>query len=256
MRVYLDLAVLLNVLVDLLLLLGTNRLAGRPPGWKRSVPAAVLGGIYGGMCLLPGLAFLGKLHWRLVFLGLMGTIAFGIGRQAWIRCGLFTLLSMSLAGIALAVGVGGFWMPVLSAGAMWLLCRVCFRTAAAREYVPLEIVFRGRKVRLTALRDTGNTLRDPVTGEQVLVIGPEAAAQLTGLTQSQLRAPLDTMTLGVLPGLRLIPYRAVGQPGGMMLGMRFREVTLGGSRGAAVVAFASEQIGGKDGYEALTGGVI
>ena len=50
MVLYVDLVVLLNFLVDLLLILGTNRLAGYPPGLKRAVPAALLGGAYAGGC--------------------------------------------------------------------------------------------------------------------------------------------------------------------------------------------------------------
>ena len=71
MEVYLDLMVLLNAVVDLLLLVGTNRLTGFPTQWKRVLPAAVLGGCYSGACLLRGFRFLGGLLWRGVFLGLI-----------------------------------------------------------------------------------------------------------------------------------------------------------------------------------------
>ena len=67
MRIYLDLAVLLNFLVDGLLLLGTNRLAGHPPQWRRCALAAAVGAIYGGVCLLPGLRFaagLFRIGWK------------------------------------------------------------------------------------------------------------------------------------------------------------------------------------------------
>lgn len=257
MRVYLDLAVLLNFLVDGLLLLGTNRLAGHPSGWGRCALAAAVGGGYSGMCLLRGFRFLGNTFWRLVFLGLMGAIAFGTDKSGWKRCGLFVLLSMALGGIALGLGGGSFPMLVLSAGGVWLLCRIGFGgTVGGREYVPLEIRYRDNVLRLTALRDTGNTLRDPITGEPVLVIGSDAAMRLTGLTADQLRSPLETLGKQVLPGLRLIPYRAVGQPGGMLLGLRLGDVRLGGRKASALVAFAPEKIGGSDGYQALTGGVL
>ena len=48
MRVYLDLVILLNFLVDYLLLLGTNRISGFPLTPGRTALAAVLGGIYFG----------------------------------------------------------------------------------------------------------------------------------------------------------------------------------------------------------------
>ena len=125
-----------------------------------------------------------------------------------------------------------------------------------KEYTNLTIAYGGNVVRLIALRDSGNTLRDPITGEQVLVISAGAARRLTGLTEEQLRAPLETLASSIIPGLRLIPYRAVGQGSGMLLGMRFEEVTVGPRKQSAVVAFAPEGLGNGSMYQALTGGAI
>ena len=69
---YLDVLGALNFGVDLLLLLATNRLAGYPTALGRLVPAAVIGGVYGCACILPGLYFLAGTVWRMVFLGIMG----------------------------------------------------------------------------------------------------------------------------------------------------------------------------------------
>ena len=75
MTVYLDLVMGLNFAVDFLLLLGTNSLAGFPPGVRRNLWASALGAVYGAGCLLPGMGFLGNSFWRLVFLALMGAAA-------------------------------------------------------------------------------------------------------------------------------------------------------------------------------------
>ncbi len=257
MTVYLDLAVLLNFVIDLMLLLGTNRLAGFPAAPGRSAGAAALGAVYGGACLLPGFFFLGNLLWRVVCMGLMGLIAFGWNRSAVMRTGLFVLLSMALGGLALAVGSGSFWAGILCAVGLWLLCAVGFGgKAGQREYMPLRICREDREVNLIALRDTGNTLCDPITGEQVLIIGPAAAAKLTGLTQQQLASPLETMASKPIPGLRIIPYRAVGRSGGMLLALRFRDVQVGKKRMDALVAFAPEGLETGGCYQALTGGAI
>ena len=125
-----------------------------------------------------------------------------------------------------------------------------------REYVPVELTYGEKTVSIVALRDSGNTLRDPVSGEQVLVVSGEVAEKLTGLTQEQLRAPLKTLMCRPVPGLRLIPYRAVGQAGDMLLAMRFDGVKIGSRMQSAVVAFAAEGLGRGDVYQALTGGVI
>ena len=119
---------------------------------------------------------------------------------------------------------------------------------------PLKIVHEDRTASMIALKDTGNTLRDPVTGEQVLVISPEIAGRLTGLTVGQLRNPLETLAVSPVPGLRLIPYPEVGNTGGFLLAKRFEEVTIGEKTQSALVAFAAEGLGTGEIYQALTGG--
>lgn len=246
----------LNILVDFLLLMGTNALAGFPSDWRRNLAAAALGGLYSGVCLLPGFSFLGNLFWRCVFLGLMGLLAFGWNRSSLKRTGIFLLLTMAMGGIALGFGRNSMAALAASGGAVWGLCRISFGgSVGVREYVPVKIRYESREVRILALRDTGNSLKDPVTGEPVLVLGTEAAMKLTGLTRSQLASPLETVAAGVLPGLRLIPYRAVGQGSGMLLAMRFSEVTVGDRKQETVVAFDPGGLGGEQMYQALTGGV-
>lgn len=257
MTVYLDLVILLNFLVDDLLLMGTNRLSGFPAAPGRCALAALLGGVYGGACLIPGFRFLGNLLWRLVSLGLMGMMAFGLSRSAFKRSGLFLLLSLALGGAAVSLERGTFPVLVLAAAGIWLLCCLAFGgTAGGREYVPVQLIWGERTASVLALRDTGNTLRDPITGEQVLVLSGDVARDLTGLTEQQLRSPLETLAQRPLTGLRLIPYRAVGLSGGMLLGLRFDRVKIGSRETSAVVAFAPEGLGEGSMYQALTGGVI
>lgn len=257
MEIYLDLVVLLNFLVDFLLLLGTNRLSGFPLSVRRAAAAAALGGLYSGVCMLPGFRFLGGILWRMVSLAGMAVIAFGCNRSALKRGGVFVLLSMALGGIAVSFGRGNFLTLVLAAGGVWLLCRIAFGgSVGGRQYVPVEITYGGNSVSLTALRDSGNTLRDPITGEQVLVISGDAAQRLTGLSENQLRTPLETLALRPVPGLRLIPFQAVGQAGGMLLAMRFENVKIGSRTQSTIVAFAAEGLGSGEMYQALAGGAL
>lgn len=255
MTVYLDVVVLLNFAVDFLLLLGTNRLCGYPPGWGRAAIGAAVGGIYAGACLLPGFWFLGNILWRIVSLGVMSCIAFGFCLSALRRGMVFLLLSMALGGIALGIGNGGFVSLLAASAGICIMCALGFRDRLGSvSYVPVLLSYGGKSVNLTALCDTGNTLRDPVTGKSVLVVGADIAQQLTGLTRQQLRSPVQTISQAPLSGLRLVPYRAVGQEGGLLLALRMQDVRIGKWKGSSLVAFAPDGLSEEGNYQALTGG--
>lgn len=239
-----------SLLVNALLLLGTARLAGRGISPRRWLAAALLGAAHGAGCLVPGFGFLGGLHWRLVSLGLMGVLAFGPDGKL---CCIYAMLTMALDGAALAAGRGGLWQLPLYAAGVFLLGKFAFGQPG-RRLLPVEISGGGKHIRLTALVDTGNELRDPITGQSVLVIGSQAARELTGLTTEELQRPLETITASPLPGLRLIPYRAVGSESGLLLAMRFPVVCMGGRRGPGIVAFAPQRFGEE--YDGLIGGNV
>ncbi len=245
MVIYLDAFMGLNFLVDLCLLLGVNRLSGHPPGVRRAVAAAALGGGYAGACMVPGFSFLASGLWRGVSLGLMGWTAFGLSRSGWTRSVLFVLLSMALGGLAVSLGTGGAGLP-MCAGALAILCRVGLR-GGGREKVPVTVTYGGRTVRVLALHDTGNALRDPITGETVTVLSPTLGERL-GIPVAALRDPAGAM----LPGMRLIPARTVGG-GGLLAAVRCDSVAIGGRAVGKLVAFAREDFGNGE-YQALTGG--
>ena len=188
-------------------------------------------------------------------LGAMAVIAFGFDKSALRRGILFVLLSMALGGIAYGLGSSSFATLTSAALALCALCLLGFQNqTVGMQYVPVELSYEGNIVHVTALVDTGNTLRDPLTGERVLVVGAETAQKLLGLTEGELSAPIETMVRKGVPGLRLIPYSAVGQSGSMLLAMRCRNVRIDGKKCDAVVAFAPQALGKGQAYQALIGG--
>lgn len=202
---------------------------------------------------MPSFRFLGNTLWRLVSLGLIGVVAFGWNQTAGKRTGVFVLLSMAMGGVALGLGRSDFSMLILSAVLVWGLCRIGFgNRIGGREFVQVRIQEGDVSAELTALRDTGNCLRDPITGEQVLIIGPDAAEKLTGIPKERFASPMETLLARPVAGLRLIPYSAVGQPGSMLLAKRFQKVQIGDQKGSVLVAFAPAGIGQGDVYQALT----
>ena len=251
MVIYLDGVMGLNFLVDWLLLLGVNRLAGYPAGTGRAAAAAAMGGGYAGACLLPGFSFLANNLWRLVCLGLMSMAAFGMSRSALNRGILFILLSMALGGLVLSLDVRNLPGLVACAGLLAAICRMGFRGAPmGRRLLPVIIRHQGRTAEFLALQDTGNTLHDPLTGERVLVADLSIAQQLLDLPLDALRDPVQA--LEKMPGLRLIPCHTVGG-NGFLLGARCDQVCIDGICTGGLVAFTGETFPSGE-YQGLTGG--
>ena len=250
---YIDILMLLNFAVDLLLLLAADRLCGYSGGWKRRILAAVLGGIYGGVCILPGMEWIGGFWGRLISLGLISGVAFGLRQDAIRRGVMFVFFSMALGGIALTFGVGGFWMILMGAAVVVLMCLFGLRGKVGSKYIPVTIRGERGSVDFLALHDTGNTLVDPISGQQVLVASAGIAMKLLGIAAAELKDPVGLM--GKVSGIRLIPYQGVGTEGSLLPARRFEEVTIGNKHGSCLVAFVPHELGKGEAYEALTGGV-
>lgn len=254
MTVYLDGVIVLNFLVDFLLLLAAGRLCGFPVRIARAVAGGALGGVYAAFCLIPGFAFLGNYLWRAVSLWAMAVIAYGFSLSALRRSLVFVFLCLALGGAVVGIGVGGIFGIVCAAGVLCFLCWIGFHGRLnGTTYVPVEVSYGNNHLKLTALQDSGNTLHDPVTGQQVLIIGADAAQKLTGLTPYQLQSPVESV--GAIPGLRLIPYHCVSGCG-FLLALRLQGVKIGSWQGSTLVAFAPEGLSGEGAYQALTGGAL
>ena len=197
MTVYLDELFLLNAALNYLLLLGSARLGGGVIRHGRLALAAALGGVYAAAALWPPLAFFRALGMKAVALALMLLAAFGPARRT-VRLGaLFLALAFCLGGVTLLcvqlLGTGllllssGAYYPVSMAGlltlagSLYLIAYVVFSHIAEHgggEIVPVTLSLGAHSVQVRALRDTGNTLRDPITNERVLVTDWQTAASL------------------------------------------------------------------------------
>ena len=281
--VYADSVFLLNGAMDYVLFLVTARLAGIPLKRRRYVLAALLGAVYAVSVFLPGLNFLSAFSFKLAVGVLLALVAFG-GEEKLLRLVLLLFaVACAMAGCVLALGLlAGSRVPVsngifytdvdektllIATAAAYLVLTVVFRASARHgvggELIPITVCVGGRSVELTALHDSGNCLRDPAGGGAVLVAAPGSLnGVLPGsagklLTSELLRYPADLLEplRAAAPALRprLLPYRAVGVPGGLLLTIRSDWVDVSGQRYEGTsVALSPTALG--TGYMALWGG--
>ena len=252
MTVYPDLMVLLNLAINYCLLSAANLLTGGGARRSRLLLGALVGALYAGATVLPGLGFLGNNLWRGVFLGLMAMAAFGLRKGTVAKAVAVLGLSFLLGGVAMALEVKGFWpLVAVAAVALGLTLMFCRRRLGhAGRLVPVTVSLGEKQVKLTALYDTGNTLRDPFTGEPVLVVQASAARALLGAVDLDNPAPILARWKGKA---RLLPYKAVGGHG-VLLAVRCDRVVIDGKQGGSWVAFSREKLSPGGTYDALTGG--
>lgn len=285
MTVYVDSLFALNFCLDYLLLAGSARLSGAVLRRGRTALAAALGGIYAVGAVLPKFGFLSALWARAAAGALMVLIAFGPRREAVRQGVLFAGLSFGFGGLVvlltsvfgtgLLVLRGTAYYPVdaktlvLTAAAVYLAAWLLLNrtTEHAGGLVPVELRLGDRRVTVMALRDTGNSLRDPLTNRSVLVADWEVARSLV---PRQVGRSLDAGAFGrpaeLLPrlagqmpegGWRLIPYRAVGTGSGLLVAMKCDRVRIGKKTvPGALVAFSPTRVSDGGAYRALAGGAI
>ena len=206
--------------------------------------SALSGAILMYLRVLPVFAAIHPLMWRICALLITAWLAFGFTCKTIMKSVLFSLLHLSLGEIA--GGREAFARVALGAAG---LCLGCLILSRERKMIPVELSYAGQTVHLTALRDNGNLLRDPITSRPVLIIGADIATKLTGLSSQSLNDPVNTM--GAIPGLQLIPYQTVGNTG-FMLALTIRDTKIGNRQGSTLVAFSPLVFKGN--YQALTGG--
>ncbi len=282
--VYIDALFLLNFVVNYLLLLAAGRLAGEVLRRLRIAAGAALGAGYAAAVFLPGLGFLVHPLCKLGVAVLMLLAAFGGSRRllrvslvffgvaAAFGGGIFALELLGGRGLTLRNGIFYSAMDLrlilLSAAACYVVLTLVFRrtarhTAASRELVPAVLTLGGRRVVLTALVDTGNTLTDPLTGRPVMVAEGEKVAALFPPGQAPDAAALRNPVAAVeqLDGAqwrgrcRLLPYQAVGVECGMLLALRLDGAKVGGEDyGGILLALSPTRLSDGGGYSALVGG--
>ncbi|MEG2118799.1 MAG: sigma-E processing peptidase SpoIIGA [Pseudoflavonifractor sp.] len=280
--VYIDSLFLLNFIVNYLLLLAAARLSGDVIRRPRLALGGALGAAYAAAVFFPGMGFLLHPLCKLGAAVLMLLCGFGgsrhllrvallfFGVAAAFGGGIFALELLGGTGLSLRNGIYYSAMDLrlilLSAAGCYMVFTLVFRrmgqhAGPRRELVPAVVTLGRRKIALTALVDTGNTLTDPVTNRPVMVAEGEKLLPLFSAGEApgaeDLRDPvtgLERLAPGSGGRYRLLPYRAVGVDCGLLLAFRADSVRVGvEDYGGILVALSPNCLSDGGGYSALIG---
>ncbi len=242
MTVYVDLLFGLNAMINYLLLRGSAAMGGYPVRYLRLIGGAVIGGLYAVAAVVPGLEGLQSGLFQAVSAALMLLAAFGWKRST-VKQGLFFFaLSFAFSGAVLlviqmvepdCVFLGGRAYYAVTTPALMLVAGLCYGLAAmvlngwgthtGGDLVELTLGLDGQTATVKALRDTGNTLRDPLTGEGILVAQWTVLQTLlphAQLTKADFADPTALVQRLRAYRFRLVTYEAVGVSCGLLPAVR------------------------------------
>ena len=220
--VYVDVLVGVNLVVNYFLLLATARFLALPFRRGRLAAGAALGALYSLMILLPQMNVFLSL---LVKLALSATIVLAAfrrsGWKAFLRAtAAFYIINFAFAGLMLALwyflAPQGLMIrnnmvyfdisPLMLIGltvfcyfVITLIHRITGRQMPKELFCSLVVECGGRTCRCTGKVDTGNSLREPFSGDPVAVVYEPAVAALA--------PPRESLNF------RLIPFEAVSGSG-------------------------------------------
>ena len=256
MEVYLDVLIIENFVMNYIILYATSIFLKN----KQKVVRFIIGSTIGVVYTVLGLLYINTSRTSLVVLGkatlsmLIVAVAFNPKRLGEFIKTLITfyVVTFIFAGSAFALimfgGVGGItkdgfmylnwdfpinYIVLTAAIGMFLFGRfiryIRERSRAANCFVSLYIAIDGDGIWIPALVDTGNELKDPISGYPVVIVETEAISPLLpekireafckqGAGLMHFDTPL--LETGWISRFRIVPYRSLGCENGMLPGFK------------------------------------
>ncbi|MBQ8525010.1 MAG: sigma-E processing peptidase SpoIIGA [Clostridia bacterium] len=251
MVLYADVLFLIDFSMDVLALWSASRITHSPVRLPRIIASAIFGGIISVVITVVGAGRAVSVFTGAATAFIMSFIAFGKGKPylvlkryivLWI-CGIIlggimTAL-MSAGSLDIVSGEGndsGEYILLIPFGAMLLYGLISVITRMPRaESVQLELWYRGKKVSVSAICDTGNLLEDPFSGESVIIVKrEEAQALFTAEELDYLSSYSQYVPETISRRLRLIPSSSLGGES-LLKAVRLDRVYVGGKDCSAVI---------------------
>ncbi|MCH5198198.1 MAG: sigma-E processing peptidase SpoIIGA [Oscillospiraceae bacterium] len=223
--IYADVLIFLNTVITFLLLLTVKQFTGASAGAGRLLIASFAGGVYSLIILAPKMNIFLMLAAKAAMCVSIVFIAFKAGsiRKMAKSALLFLAFSFLYAGIMyslsclfdtsfFSVNNGSVYFD-LSVYSLIIISAVIYaviRVLRKRFFTPspedmiysADIFYRGSSVKVNALLDSGNSVKDIYTGKPVIILSAERAKCLTGVNLP------DVPGEGDIP-IRLLPVNAL-----------------------------------------------
>ncbi|MDY2814908.1 MAG: sigma-E processing peptidase SpoIIGA [Dorea sp.] len=212
-ELYIDVFFAVNFMMDSMILTMTRKILGGTVTYRRIFAGAFLGSLL--TCLVIVLPIPATFIKLVLFHGLVNVVMIRTGLgipagQGLLKAWIVLYISGFLTG-----GVFQFFQQYLRSGSLFFLLAVvsyyvvsaiwetiCYLSRKRNGRCKVILYLNERSCEVDALIDTGNSLKDPLTGKAVSVISQDTAKKLISAKEN--------------PTFRYIPYHSIGKAEGVM----------------------------------------
>ena len=235
MTIYLDIIFLENVFMDIIILFATGIIIKSKIKIIRIMISAAIGSTYTIILYISTLEILSNIILKIILSIIMVYIAFSpINIKSCLKqLIIFYLTSFTFGGVALALlyfikPIGTYPMEIILAGGIvgFIIIVTAFKNIKGRIsrkdiFCELKINIDNKYVYVKAIIDTGNFLKEPITGTPVAIVEKD---ELIGVIDENILNNLNEIINGknILTDeyalkIRLIPFTSLGKENGLLV---------------------------------------
>ena len=292
MTVYLDVVLMENLCMNYIILFATGYIMKIKMKQQMLIASSLLGGIYAVIAYLEILPIYSSFGMKVILSIIMVYLAFQPKeiKKLCKQLVIFYLISFAFGGCAFAllyfikpqnilmrngVYVGTYPIKIALLGEIvgFIIVYTAFKIVKTKLHkkdmvYSITIKLEEKMLQTKAMLDTGNLLKDPISGMPVIVVEKQ---QLYSLLPAKLLNNIEKLIGGdganlleqieekeILTRFRMIPFSSVGRQNGLMLGFKADEVIIEkgeekNMRKNVIVGIFNQMLSKNDNYSALIG---
>lgn len=252
MTLYVDIIFLENIVMNSIILFATAVILKTQIKIWRILISSIIGSIYAIVIYVSKIELYSNVFLKLILSVVIVYIAFKPPsiKSLFKHIVIFYLTSFTFGGVAFAllyfvspqdilfqdgVFIGTYPIKMILAGGIigFIIITVAFKNIKGRlnhkdMYCNLKVCFGNKQATVTAIVDTGNFLRDPISKLPVVVI---ESAKLDGVFPSSILNSINNIIKGqevelgeYSSKIRMIPFKSLGRENGLLLGIKVDEI--------------------------------
>ncbi len=259
MTIYIDVVLIENVIMNSIILLATGLILKEKIKIIRLVIASLLGAIYSVISYMSILEIYSSMILKIVLSIVIIYIAFNPQtiKKMWKDILIFYLTSFVFGGAAFALiyivkpqdilmknglFLGTYPLKTVILGAIiaFLVIMAAFTMVKSKfnkkdMFYEIEIGIKGKKIETTAMLDTGNLLKEPITNTPVIVVEHTLLydcipKEILNHVDELLGGEFDNISEKIkeeyMAKLKFIPFSSLGKQNGMLLGLKVEYVKI------------------------------